>query len=189
MDNRKDRRYFSWKHTGIWTSFPQQFPSEPSTDSHPEQSSRHSQPHKISRASGSDFLRKGMIYFLARWMNRLHLGWCSERKSQTDGCDWPHAPTTGSEAVGCGPWLVPAPQLGFFLRPEQSWWGRGRRESRERLRRFVRAWVQIEFALHSSPSLTTSRLSFSSVNFLFPTYWCQHLWAMSRAASWQVGKK
>ncbi|XP_039072923.1 coatomer subunit zeta-1 isoform X2 [Hyaena hyaena] len=33
---------------------------------HPEQNSRRSRPHKISRANGSDFLRKGMIYFLAR---------------------------------------------------------------------------------------------------------------------------
>uniref|UniRef100_A0A7N5J9E2 Coatomer subunit zeta n=1 Tax=Ailuropoda melanoleuca TaxID=9646 RepID=A0A7N5J9E2_AILME len=33
---------------------------------HPEQNSRRSQPHKISRANGSDFIRKGLIYFLAR---------------------------------------------------------------------------------------------------------------------------
>lgn len=150
MGNRKGIRYFSWKHTGLWTSFPQQLPSEASTDSHPEQNSRHSQPHRISRASDSDFLRKGMIYFLARWMNRLHFGWCSERVKLTDVTGHMHQPPD-LRLLDVGP-DCSQPRLGFFSRSEQSWWRRVRRESRERLRRFVRTWVQIEFALNPSPS-------------------------------------
>lgn len=159
-------RYSSWKYIGLWISFPQQLPSEPSTDSHPDQNSRHSQPHKISRVNGSDFLRKGMIYFLARWMKDFILG------NLVKESNWRMWLATSTNHRIWGWWMlqaltVPNPLVGLLFKTWAELWEVGGRErkrksSRERLRRFVRAWVQ-------NPPLATTKTK-TRVDALFISF-------------------